>query len=348
MIDQEPTLPEQKKQYWRYLPVLIVLALAVYILLPTFANLQHAWDVVKDMTWWAVILAGVAEIISWIGNGIVISAILANKNHKLSIGKGSLIALGTLSLSLAAGGGVGLAAMVSWIRRETHDGHIAFLAGTLPAFLNNGVLFAVSMFGTIYLLFVGFLKPLQVVEFSLVLLILGVITALVFLAFRSKRTAKKLFVWVNQKWSAIRHQPFSLEKSEDLVDEFFLTVASLRNGGWVLPLLGAVINVGFDMLAFYLFFIAAGKPINIGDVFAGYGFPLAMGKLAFILPAGVGVVEATMVSVLTKLEVAKEISVVVIMGYRLFSMWLPTVVGFVAAAYLSGKLFHPAKSKIKK
>ena len=35
--------------------------------------------------------------------------------------------------------------------------------------------------------------------------------------------------------------------------------------------------------------------------------------------------------------------VVVVLGYRLFSFWLPTLLGFVAAAYLGGKLPSPKR-----
>jgi glycosyltransferase 2 family protein len=343
MIDPEQPLPNSKKHYWGYFPVLVILGLAVYILLPQIANLQNSWAVVKSMTWWAVGLAACAETISWLGNGIVIWAILDNRNHKLSIGKGSLIALGTLSISLVAGGGVGLAVMIGWIRHETHDGHIAFLAGTLPPFLNNGVLLAVSLFGTAYLLFVRVLSRLQLIEFSLVLFLLGLLTTVVLLALRSKKTATNICLWLNSLWNRIRHKSYTDEKVIEMVDQFFYTLSSLQNGKWRKPLLGAVINVGFDMTAMFFLFIAAGYRISLGDLLAGYGFPLALGKLAFILPGGIGVVETSMVAVFSRLHVPSTVSVVVTMGYRLFSFWLPTVIGFIAAAYLSGKLFSKEK-----
>jgi uncharacterized membrane protein YbhN (UPF0104 family) len=50
-----------------------------------------------------------------------------------------------------------------------------------------------------------------------------------------------------------------------------------------------------------------------------------------------------MVAVLGRLQVPSDVSVVVIMGYRLISFWLPTLLGFAAAAYLSGRLFSGKK-----
>jgi len=103
MIDQEQPLPSQKKHFWRYLPILIILGLAVYILLPQITTLEQSWAVVENMTWWAVVLAFMAETISWLGNGLVLHSILHVNHQKLSIGKGALIAIATLSISLVAG-----------------------------------------------------------------------------------------------------------------------------------------------------------------------------------------------------------------------------------------------------
>jgi hypothetical protein len=44
-----------------------------------------------------------------------------------------------------------------------------------------------------------------------------------------------------------------------------------------------------------------------------------------------------MVALYNSLQVPNEISVVVILGYRLLSFWLPTISGFPVAAYLSRK-----------
>lgn len=52
------------------------------------------------------------------------------------------------------------------------------------------------------------------------------------------------------------------------------------------------------------------------------------------LPGGVGVVEGTMAALYSGLGVQSSIMVVVILVYRMFSFWLPTLVGFPLAAYL--------------
>lgn len=67
----------------------------------------------------------------------------------------------------------------------------------------------------------------------------------------------------------------------------------LGNEGWQRPLLGVAVNT-VDMLTLYFFFIAAGYPIGLEILVVRYGLPILSGKSAFLLPAGIGIVESTM------------------------------------------------------
>jgi glycosyltransferase 2 family protein len=87
------------------------------------------------------------------------------------------------------------------------------------------------------------------------------------------------------------------------------------------------------------FFFAAGENISPGVLLAGYGLPLLLGRVAFIFPGGVGVVESGMAAIYTMLGVSSPVTVVAVLGYRLISFWVPSLVGFAAAAYLGGSLF---------
>jgi uncharacterized protein (TIRG00374 family) len=168
-------------------------------------------------------------------------------------------------------------------------------------------------------------------------LVLGVLVAGVIITIRSPGMAGRFAVWMAGHWAALRHKPYQSENTIASVNRFAASWDSLRKGRWLRPLLGAAANVGFDMLTLYLLFIAAGHNVSPSILLAGYGLPLILGKMAFLFPGGVGVIEGSMVAIYNSLKVPNEISVVVILGYRLLSFWLPTLFGFVAAAYLSGK-----------
>jgi hypothetical protein len=324
---------------WRYLPILIILGLAVYLLLPQITTLQHSWSVVQSMTWWAVALATIAQALSYLGSGFMLHAILDIDQQKLSMWKGALITMASVSVGLVAGGWVGgAAATYSWIRQENRDGNSAVLAGTLPAILNNAVLVGVSLIGTLYLLLVHNLSKAQLIEFGIILLVLGLLAVSGVIALRFPETATRLAVWLTGHWAALRRKPFTPETTIESVRLFVVAWESLHKGRWWHPMLGAIANIGFDMLTLFFLFIAAGHNVSLGILFAGYGLPLILGKMAFLFPGGVGVIEGSMVALYDSLQIPDAISVVVILGYRLFSFWLPTLLGFAAAAYLSGKL----------
>ena len=346
MADHPQPLTSPKKQIWRYLLILIILGLAAYLLVPQITTLKHSWSVVQSMTGWAVALAAVAQVLSYLGGGFMMQAILEIDQQKLSIGKGALMTMASYSVGMVAGGWFGgAAATYSWVRQESHDGESAALAGTLPALLNIGALVVVSIIGTLYLILVHDLSKMQLIEYGIVLLVLGVMTASVVAALRFSETATRLAVWLAGRWAALRRKPFTPQKTIGFVGQFVFAWNSLRKGKWFRPMLGAIANTGFDMLTLYFLFVAAGRNVGLGILFAGYGLPLILGKVAFLFPGGIGVIEGSMVAFYDSLQIPNPISVVVIQGYRLFSFWLPTLLGFAAAAYLSGKLSGPWRKK---
>ena len=329
-----------KTHPWRYILILIILGLAVQLLVPQIATLKSSWSIVQGMTWWAVMLAVVAQILSYIGAGFMLHAIMDNNHQKLSTLKGALITLASASIGLVAGGWVGdAAATYGWVRRETHDGNVATLAGTLPPILNTGILAIVTMIGAVYLLVVHDLSQTQLIEFGITLLVLGLTTFGIIAALYFPKMTTKLAVWLSSHWAALRRKPFEPEETTASVKQFIIVWTSLGDGKWRGPVIGVIANLGFDMLTLYFLFIAAGQNISLGVLFAGYGLPFILARMAFLFPGGLGVVEGSMVVLYDSLQIPNAVSVVVILGYRLLSFWLPSLLGFVVAAYLSRKSF---------
>jgi len=334
--ENRPAHPEIRP--WRYIPILIILGLGAYVLLPQIGSLQQSWLVVQNMTWWAVALAALSQVLSYLGAGYMLHAILDIQHQKLPIWKGALIILGSASVGLVAGGWVGSAAATyEWIHKENQNGNAAAMAGTLPALLDNFALVVVTLAGVLYLLLMHDLSNTQLIEFGIILLALILLAAGGVLILHYPKAATRLIIWLAGRWQALRRKPFSPEPIIAAMNQFIETWQSLRKGNWERPMLGAIANLAFDILTVQFLFIAAGHPVSIGILIAGYGLPFILGKMAFMLPGGVGVIEAGMVAIYDSLKIPNAVSVVVILGYRLFSFWLPTLLGFAVAAYLSGK-----------
>lgn len=332
---EHPT-PKNKKKVWRYLLVLVVLGLAVNMLLPRIGNLQDALLVLKKMTWWAVLLALLAEIGCYFGYGFTLASIMALNNKRLTLVKGSLISLASASIGLVAGGWVGASATTfGFMRKNGADRSTATMAGVLPSILINGVIEAVAIVGIIVLFMMKKLSQANLLEYIVFLVVLAAISFGGSLALYFPKLAFNIANWLLWHWARFKKKSYDPERTYDLVNNFISTWKALGKGRWKKPLLGSATYILLDMLCLYFFFVAAGYQINPGVLFAGYGIPYLFAKIAFLFPGGIGVIEASMAAIFASLGVPGEVSAVVIIGYRLLSFWLPMILGFPASGLLS-------------
>lgn len=72
---------------------------------------------------------------------------------------------------------------------------------------------------------------------------------------------------------------------------------------------------------------AASAPVSIETAVVVYATALVGGALSFV-PGGVGVVEASMVAVLTASGVEPGAALVAVLTFRLFDLWIPVLVGW--------------------
>jgi uncharacterized protein (TIRG00374 family) len=313
----------------RTLLPLIILGLAVHLILPEIATLGHSYQVIKGMIFWAFGLAVAAQIASYLGSGYLLKALVNLSGSSLSIIRGTMITLAGASFGMVAGGMVGSAtAVFHWMEKEQVKPEAATLAGTIPGLFNNVVLVAVSLVGLVHLLVVRQLSQLQAVSFIVILVsLVGLIGLLVWGLWHRDKLVKVIDN-VGRRWARFRHQEFAPQTTEKRLAGLFSATDTLLTGGWHGPLLGAALNVAFDMLTLYFLFIAAGHRVSLGVLLTGYGLPLLLGKIAFMVPGGVGVIEGTMTALYTGLGIDNAVTVVVVLGYRILSFWLPLLFGF--------------------
>jgi hypothetical protein len=325
----------------RSLLFLILLGLAVHLLLPQIATLEHSLQVIQGMIWWAVGLAAGAQALSYLGSGVLLQAIAAMTGDRLSVVRSTLITTASYSIGLVAGGMVGSgAATYRWVHGSGVSAEGALLAGWLPALVYDGALLFVSIFGLLYLFVWHKLTALQALSFGLILLILSLVAAAIVWGARHRPWLINLVVRIARRWATLRRRSYDPAPTQASVNRLFDAWDRLGGGGWRRPALGAALNTVFDMLTLYLVFVAAGHQVSPAVLLAGYGLPLLLGK-APLLPGGVGIVESTMAALYTGLGVPNAVAVVVILVYRFFSFWLPSLVGFPLVPYLQHVAVSP-------
>jgi uncharacterized protein (TIRG00374 family) len=322
----------------RYLLPLLLLGLAVHLLLPQLSTLEHSMQVIRQMAFWAVGLAILAQITSYLGSGYLLKTLVNLSGSKLSILRGTLITLAGASLGMVAGGMVGSAAAIyRWMQNENVRPEGGTLAGTIPGLFYCTVLVSVSLAGLIHLLVAHELSRIQGISFVLILAILSGLIGLLVWDFRHRNRMGQFAEGVGQGWARFRHKEFVPGKIEVWLTSLYNAADTLITGGWRGPLLGATLNVAFDMLTLYFLFIAAGNRVSFGVLVTGYGLPLLLGKMAFMVPGGVGIIESTMAGLYTGLGVPNSVTVVVVLAYRIISFWLPLLLGFPIILFLQGK-----------
>lgn len=325
----------------RYIILLIVIGLAIHLIFPQIVTLQHSYQVIKSMLLWAVILAMIAQVVSYLGSGYMLRSLVHFSKHSPSIFKSTMIATAAASFGIIAGGIVGnAAATYRLMKKQKIDSEAATLAGTIPGLFNNIILILISTFGVIYLILAHKLSRLELLGFIFTLVLLILVIGLIVWGLIKRESFKRIAHKISQYWAKIRHKAFDPDKTTSRLIGVFRAADALIAKGWYGSLIGAIINTAFDMLTLYLIFIAANNQISIGILLIGYGLPLLLGKVAFILPGGVGVIETAMVGLYTQLGVPNSTAVVVVLVYRLISFWLPLIAGFIIMPILQGKQRH--------
>lgn len=336
--DFEIEKPQNKRKTWRVIVILVLLGLSVNLVLPRVMDIRHAFEVIREMTWWVVALAVLAEGFAYLGYGYCLRALLDLRNHRLNIVEGAMISMASFSIGLVAGGWIGAAAATfQLVNKRGASKPSATIAGILPSMLVNAAIILVSVIGIAFLALTDRITEAQLIQYGVFLLFLIIFTYSYLLALVFPTGTYKLVNWALWHWARLRNQPYDPAKTRQNVNSVLQAWKSLRKGSWFRPLLGALAYILFDMTCLYLVFFAAGYQLNLGVLFAGYGIPFLIAKIAFILPGGVGVIEATMAALFSSLGVPKEISIVAVIGYRLISFWLTTFVGLSLSPFLTRK-----------
>jgi len=330
---EKAAVPTLKVRLTRYLPTLVLLAIAVYVLLPQIATFQNSIEVVKRMSVLIVASAVGAQVLSYLGYGYMLTSLVASVGRRISVARSVLVVLASSSIGLVAGGVVGTSAATYRLLNRAGMGSAgALLAAGFAPLLNSAVLMIVSLGGLIQLLVIGKLsRPAEIIFGVAAILIAGLFVTVMWGAYH-RRELLEFAEKMSRRWARFRHRTYD-RKEDARLSRIFKAWDLFKTGEWRQPAVGAVLNSVFDMLTLYLLFLAAGHAVRPGLLLAGYGLTLLLAKFTF-LPGGIGVVEGGMAAMYAALGVPHAVTVVVVIAYRILSFWLPSLIGFPLFFYL--------------
>lgn len=338
MESTEETTPIKNKKTWRIVILIVILGLAVNLFLPKMLDINEAVTVLRDMVWWLVLAALVSESLVYISYGSSLKAVLDIQGDNLSVLECTAIFLSSYSIGIVAGGWVGSAATTYGLfaQKGVRKSH-AVVAGLLPSMLANIPLVLIAIAGIVTLRLTGHLSETQLIQYSIFIGLLLVISFGYLIGLAFPKTAFKVVNWVLWNWNHFRNKPYDPEATQLHLNILINAWKQMGKGNWLRPFVGTIGYYAFDLLTMYLIFLAAGYKINPGVLFAGYGLPFLLAKMAFIVPGGLGIIETSMAALFTSLAVPDDIALVVVLGYRLISFWIPILVGFLVYFLINRK-----------
>ena len=335
-----PPLPPKRKVR-RYLFALILLGLVVYFFLTRFVAMERAVGTISSLAIPYVALSLTAQVFSWLGAGYLLRKVVSLTGRPVSVFEGALMTTGANSVGTLGGGVIGTAGMIySWLRRRGMNPGAAGLCGWLPIMLHNAALAVVSLAGLLVMIHLKKSSDVLVVGFTLALLILVSLMGLLIWSAIHPETLKAFVTAIANFAGRLRHRTADRTKINSTVGHLLEGWDTLLRGGWPGPVMGAVLKLGFDVLTLAFVFLAAGTRVTAAVLVAGYGVPLLLGKLTLVL-GGVGVVEASMIGLYSVLGVPNGSAVVVVLAYRVFSFWMPTLIGIPLIPYIERRMTRP-------
>lgn len=324
-------------KFFRYILPWIFIILVALILMTKISTIEKTTEVISRLPLWMVGLAALAQVISYLGSGYQIKA-LVNRGRRVSTVRGAFITIAGESVGLAGGMAGSLAATYLWVAKDEDMSDEGVLAGVMPVIYNSVVLIAFSAAGMAYLLFKHDLSGVQAVFYGLILaVLLAGILIIVYALFRQK-SIERLVMKSSELINRHSKRKLDLDRIKSRLDHFYRSLGLVEKKGWVMVGIGTLVNVVFDIVTIYIFFAASGYSITAGILVAGYCLSFLLGRSIFFIPGGSGVVEGGMVAIYMNLGVPGYISVVAALGYRLFSFWIPSFIGFGIMFYLQKDL----------
>jgi hypothetical protein len=318
----------------RWLVVVVLMGLAVYLVVPQLTDLQESARVLRTMRPWAVGLAILSEILSYVALGFMMKRIVGLTGQHLTLHRAFGVTLASGAVGLIAGGLVGIGgSSFRWLRDAGIRAEGALLAGWLPTLLNAATIGAFALIGMVELVLLQELSTALWIAFGMSLGLLLGVGGSVLWASKHREAAKRILARRQAGWARLRKKEPNPEPLMATVDRLFDALHVLKTRGWKAPVAGAALGVLLDMGCMFWLYVAARNMVTPGKLLSGYALPLLIGKVA-VIPGGIGLVEGTMIALYDGFGVPSATAVLVVLAYRVIAFWMPNLLGFCIIPFL--------------
>jgi uncharacterized protein (TIRG00374 family) len=316
---------------WLRHGVVIFLALLVieYLVIPELVGASKDLHLLSDLNIW------------WLGVGILLEAgsvlCYALLTRSLLLGETPAlwrlvrIVMATTAVAhvipggAAGGAGVGYQLLTS-SGVEGPDAGFALATEAMGSAIVLNVILWLSLIVSIPLAGV---HPIYVATALIGLLALFAVAALVYTFTRGEERAVRFVRAVGRRVPTVGE-----DRLERLLRQASKSVGRVASDRALLlrALVWAALNWLLDAASLWSFLAALGRIVDPFELFAAYGIANVLAAIP-ITPGGLGIVEASCVTLLVSFGVTRNVGTLGVLGWRLVNFWLPIPAG--AAAYIS-------------
>ncbi|MDH4358727.1 MAG: flippase-like domain-containing protein [Candidatus Berkelbacteria bacterium] len=326
-----------KKFIYKGLFILASIAF-IFIFFKQFGSIANAVETLAKGSWYFMIAVFALVALAIVNRGAFYHSLYDFFGVNDSLKRLIILSLASNFVNLAAptAGLSGMAIFISEAEDQGMTKSRATFVNIFAQFLIYGVFLVILLFGLFYLLFNHQLHKYQVITAAILFGIIFFALVVMFIALESAARLKKLFRFVqaivNFVTGLLQRREVINESHVHLISQEIRQCLGLIERNWKklwLPVLHVFLMEAIEILILYYLFLAFRYPIYAGILITVYAIAVLF-SLISITPSGIGIVEATMILVLSSLAVPVETSTIVVVGYRIFTYWIPFVLGYFA------------------
>ncbi len=332
-------MPPKKIKIFNKIFFLGVSVIFIFVFVRQFGSISIALETLSQGSWIFLAAIVVIQFVGIVNRGAFYHSLYDFFSVKDSLKKLTYLSVASNFLNLAApsGGLSGMTIFVSEAQRQGMSKTRSIFVNLFAYFLIYLVFILVLLAGLFYLFFNEQLYTYQLVTAGILFgaIIILIVVALVTL--KGALRVKKLLTFIA---GALNYVARFLQSKKVLISDGQIHLISAEISECLktiqarffqlkMPVLHVLLIETIDILTLFYIFLAFNFSINIGVLISVYAISVLF-SLVSITPGGIGVVEATMIVVLTNLQVPVELATISVMAYRFFTFWTPFVLGYFA------------------
>jgi uncharacterized protein (TIRG00374 family) len=336
-MSSTPSPPTRRRHAWRAVLVFVVLAVALFLLVPRLAGEKHTIGLVREASLPLLIAAIVAESVSLVFYSLLFRRLMGLLQHPVTLALALRINLAGLAAAhLLSAGGVGGAAVTYRVLQKRGMRHsLVLIAVIFQNAFAYSVLFALFGVGLVTLMFRGQANDFGVVVATIVVVALIVLAGyglwLLYHPSALRRRARQISDWLG------RHSK-RLNVSHQLLDEWLDGVVDgwrrlRRDGRRHIRTFGHATGYwGLDITCLVGVVLAFHQWLAVPYLLIAYAVANVVGTFS-PTPGGLGAVEGVMIALLAGFGLGSSAAIAIVLVYRLINFWLPVPLGL--GTYLS-------------